>query len=86
MVVQSQSTVAAADAKARLSEMLDRVERGEEITITRHGEPVARLVPMAKHDPQLAKDAIERWVEYRKRHNLNLGGIPWKELRDEGRR
>jgi prevent-host-death family protein len=34
-----------ADAKARLSELLDEVERGETIVITRHGRPIARLVP-----------------------------------------
>ena len=84
MVVQGQSIVAAADAKARLSEMLDRVERGEEITITRHGESVARLVPMAKHDPQRAKDAIDRWLSNPNRPTL--GGLSWKELRDEGRK
>ena len=38
------TTVGAFEAKTKLSELLDRVERGEEITITRHGKPVARLV------------------------------------------
>ncbi len=37
--------VQASDAKARLAELLDDVERGETIVITRHGKPVARLVP-----------------------------------------
>lgn len=37
-------TVGAFEAKTKLSELLDRVERGEEIEITRHGKPVARLV------------------------------------------
>lgn len=36
--------VALADAKARLSELIERVERGETISITRRGKPVARLV------------------------------------------
>ncbi|NWG74982.1 MAG: type II toxin-antitoxin system prevent-host-death family antitoxin [Rubrivivax sp.] len=39
------STVPVYEAKARLSELLSQAERGEEITITRHGVPVARLVP-----------------------------------------
>lgn len=34
------------DAKTRLSELLSRVEGGEEITIARAGRPVARLVPV----------------------------------------
>lgn len=37
-------TVGAFEAKTKLSELLDRVERGEEVLITRHGKPVARLV------------------------------------------
>jgi len=41
-------TVGAYEAKTRLSELLERVEAGEEITITKHGAPVARLVPVKK--------------------------------------
>lgn len=37
-------TVGAFEAKTKFSELLDRVERGEEVVITRHGKPVARLV------------------------------------------
>jgi prevent-host-death family protein len=39
------NTVSLAEAKARLSELLDRVEAGEPIDITRRGKPVARLAP-----------------------------------------
>jgi prevent-host-death family protein len=38
----------AADAKARFAELLDQVEQGQTIRITRHGKPVARLVPEAE--------------------------------------
>lgn len=38
-------TISLADAKARLSEILNEVEAGEEVVITRHGTPVARVVP-----------------------------------------
>jgi prevent-host-death family protein len=41
------STVGAFEAKTKLSELLDLVERGEARTITRRGTPVARLVPVA---------------------------------------
>lgn len=37
-----------ADAKARLSEIVDRVEAGESIEIVRRGKPAARLVPTSK--------------------------------------
>ena len=39
------NTVTALEAKTRLGELLDRVARGEEIIITRHEKPVARMVP-----------------------------------------
>src|SRR5947207_11889830 len=41
--------IPAAEAKARLSELLDAVERGETIAITRHGRRIARLTPDAQH-------------------------------------
>jgi len=41
------SAVNLADAKARLSELVDRVEAGESIDITRRGKPVARLTAVA---------------------------------------
>lgn len=44
--------VSAAEAKNRLSALLDRAENGEEITITRHGHPVARLGPVGRPDPK----------------------------------
>lgn len=39
-----------ADAKAHLSELVDRVEAGEDVTITRRGKPAARLIPC--HTPR----------------------------------
>jgi prevent-host-death family protein len=41
-------TINLADAKAHLSELIDRVEAGESIAITRRGKPVARLTTVAK--------------------------------------
>jgi prevent-host-death family protein len=42
----AQSTISAADAKAGLSELLRRAEAGEEIIVTRNGEPVAQIGPL----------------------------------------
>ncbi len=42
------STVNLADAKAHLSELVDRVEAGDTVDITRRGKPVARLISVAK--------------------------------------
>ncbi len=45
------------EAKTRLSELLSRVEQGEEITITRHGVPAARLVSASGPASAQAADA-----------------------------
>jgi prevent-host-death family protein len=41
------TTVSLAEARARLSTILDRVEAGETFVITRHGKPVAQVSPAA---------------------------------------
>ena len=74
-------TVGAYEAKTRLSALLERVE---EVVITRHGKPVARLVPAAVHDRERVARAIAKLKELRR--GTTLGGLSWKELRDEGRR
>jgi prevent-host-death family protein len=53
-------TVGAYEAKTHLSQLLDRVEKGESLTITRNGKPVARLVPAA---PAAAAGGSESVVE-----------------------
>jgi len=77
-------TVGAFEAKTHLSALLDRVANGEEILITKHGKPVARLVSAETPDRKRAIEAVERLKELRK--TTTLGGVPWKELRDFGRR
>jgi antitoxin (DNA-binding transcriptional repressor) of toxin-antitoxin stability system len=74
-------------AKARLSQLPDLVERGEEIVITRHDKQVARLIPPRKaFEREQARAAIRR---IRKRaEKLRLGPFEWAEwkpYRDEGR-
>ena len=51
-------TVGAFEAKTKLSELLDAVERGEEVTITRRGEPVARLVAIRAGDEKARVRAL----------------------------
>jgi len=47
------TTISVAEAKAHLSDLVARAEDGEETVITRHGKPVARLVPMHRAPEQL---------------------------------
>lgn len=78
-------TVGTFEAKTKLSELLDLVEAGEEIAITRHGKPVATLVSARK--PKSNRDALDNILktmdEVRSR-DTGFGGI--KELFGEGRR
>jgi len=59
--------VQAANAKIHLPQLLDAVERGETIVITRHGRPVARLVPDTGNRAVLAAQAIDRIKALRSR-------------------
>jgi prevent-host-death family protein len=82
---QGSNTVGAYEAKTHLSELLERVEAGEEITITKHGAPVAKLVPVKKvASPKERVAAIERIQGLATR--LSLGGLKIKDLIREGRR
>ena len=45
------TTVNVYDAKTQLSQLLNRVEQGEEIVIARNGRPVARLAPLEPQQP-----------------------------------
>jgi prevent-host-death family protein len=75
--------VGAFEAKTHFAALLERVEHGETFTITRHGKPVARLVPIEQRDPEQIKAAIRRMKEIAA--GLTLGG-DWREFRDEGRK
>ena len=77
-------TVGTFEAKTHLSSLLDRVAAGEEVVITKHGKPVARLVGAQAIDADRAKKAVEELKSLRK--STTLGGLSWKALRDEGRR
>ena len=82
---QSSNTVGAYEAKTHLSELLEKVEAGEEIVITRHGAPVAKLVPVKKEaSAEERAAAIKRIQKLGTR--LSLAGLKVKELITEGRR
>jgi prevent-host-death family protein len=72
------------EAKNRLSELLAQVARGVEITITKRGVPVAKLVPITPtFDREKSRRAAAGLREASK--GVTLGGIAIKDLVDEGR-
>lgn len=78
-------TVGLFEAKTHLSELIARVAAGDEIVITRHNRPVARLVPIAQPDSQAParRAAIDRLLRAAEGRRLDAD---WRVLRDEGRR
>ena len=81
------STIGAYEAKTKFSKLLDRVERGERVTITKHGRPVAEMVPARKHDPERAREGLSRLRAIAKKARLDdLSWEDLKRMRDEGRR
>ena len=77
--------VGAFEAKTHLAELLDRVSRGEKITITRHGIPAAMLVPVEETRTRMThKEIVESMRKLRKR--IKPGKMSVRELVEEGRR
>jgi len=76
-------TIGAYEAKTHLPRLLDEVAAGEEIIITKHGVPVAVLIP-ARPGAASIEDAIRSLRAFRARHPL--GDVTFRELIDEGRR
>jgi prevent-host-death family protein len=76
-------TVGAFEAKTHFSALLEEIEQGGEITITKHGRPVAKLVPVSGQPRMSPAEAIDGLRALRKRLVLK---DDWKSLRDAGRR
>jgi len=76
------------EAKNKFGTLLDLVEQGQEVLVTRHGKPVARLVAESaiskRRTPEEAKALVEEFRQMAK--GVKLNGISIKELIEEGRR
>ncbi|HSZ19598.1 MAG TPA: type II toxin-antitoxin system prevent-host-death family antitoxin [Candidatus Acidoferrum sp.] len=79
------ASVGAFEAKTHLSDLLDRVARGEKITITRHGVPAALLIPVEeKQVKPTHREIVEGMRALRKR--VKPGKMTVREMVKEGRR
>jgi prevent-host-death family protein len=78
--VREPEQIGAYDAKTRLAELLAAVEAGASYVITRHGQPVARLLPIAP--ASAAQDVASALLAER---SGRLLGAPLRELIEEGR-
>lgn len=79
------SFVGSFEAKTHLSALLERVEKGERITITRHGVPVAMLVPAEPQPRKELRQVIAELKEFGREQSLPAGATV-RDLIDEGRR
>jgi prevent-host-death family protein len=81
---RKETTVGAFEAKTNLSQFLDRIESGECFVITRHGVPIARLVPYEEEvDDAAIAEAIDGILALRR--GQTLGGNSVRDLIREGR-
>ena len=86
------SRVTALEAKTRFGRLLDRVAQGEEIVVTRHDKPVARIIPAgrpARHEVRAAVAGLRelrRAIAMRREPDPALTGAEIKSLIEDGRR
>lgn len=78
-------TIGSFEAKTHLSSLLDRVSKGERITITKHGVPVALLVPVDT-SAKLDRDAVIEELKSFGRGRKLPKGMTIRDLIEEGRR
>jgi prevent-host-death family protein len=81
-------SVGAFEAKTKFSELLERASQGEEITITKHEKPVARLVPFEKPSRVELAALFQQLADFRAGHPLNPKGleqVSYRELIDGDR-
>lgn len=76
-------TVNLAQAKAHLSELLDKVEAGEEIVVTRHGRPVARILAAVRLKQPIPFDELAAFRATMPRLRKSSAKL-LREMRDEG--
>jgi prevent-host-death family protein len=78
-------TVGSFEAKTHLPQLLERAAKGEEFTITKHGKPVARLVPpLATQSTPDVRAVVEAMKRFRK--GRTLGGLSIRDMIEEGHR
>jgi len=77
------TTIGAYEAKTHFSKLVERVARGERITVTRHGIPVMTMQPVSTHPKMPPEDVIAAIKVFRKERRLD--GLSIREMIEEGR-
>ena len=80
------TSVGTFEAKTHLTHLLERVARGERITITNRGKPVAMLVPFDDENERDTARIGREMLAYRDRVKRTLGGASFRDIAHEGHR
>lgn len=76
-------TIGIYEARTRWSEIIDKVGKGEEVTVTRHGVPIARIIPVDGEKKLAVREAIEAMKKFGR--GKSLRGLSLKKMVREGR-
>jgi prevent-host-death family protein len=80
------TSVGTFEAKTHLSQLLERVAKGERILITNRGKPIAMLIPHESSDVRDSTQVGREMLAYRDRVKRRLGGVSFREMAHEGHR
>lgn len=80
------TSIRIADARKHLAELVKRASRGEELVITRHGKPVARLLAPERLQPQHPPHALAERIRHSRTRYALRSGVSMRKLIEEGRR
>jgi len=78
--------IGAFEAKTHFSQILLKVENGEDFIVTRRGKPVAKIIPFKQEKQMTRKEAFEALRELRKRYKGVPGDFNIREAIEEGRK
>ena len=84
-VVGGEDAIGVYDLKNRLSSVLEEVMQGKEVTVTKHGRPIARIAPITAPGPEGRAAAVKAIHELGSRVRKSGGKASARQLIDEGR-
>ena len=81
----TQKQIGTFEAKTHFSQIIEKVEQGEDYVITRRGKPVAKIIPFKQEKEMSFKEAIDRLIEMRKLYRGKPGSFNIRKAIEEGR-
>jgi len=78
--------IGAFEAKTHFSEILEQISHGQQFVITKHGHPVAKIIPFEERSTVDISTAIDDMRKFIQQNKIKLAGLDWKKLRDTGKK